>query len=67
MKHIPNILTILRLFACPLLIYLFYSNVHIFENKNITLIALILFLFAFFTFFFSGYIVLKKKIRVKFR
>ena len=62
MKHIPNILTILRLFACPLLIYLFYSNVHIFENKNITLIALIIFLFACITDFFDGYLARKKKL-----
>ena len=54
MKHIPNILTILRLLACPLLIYLFYSKKH--------LAVLIIFLLACITDFFDGYLARKKNL-----
>ena len=54
MKHIPNILTILRLLACPLLIYLFYSKKH--------LAILIIFLLACITDFFDGYLARKKNL-----
>ena len=55
MKHVPNILTILRLLACPLLIYLFYSKKH--------LAVLIIFLFACATDFFDGYLARKKNLK----
>ena len=55
MKHIPNILTVLRLLACPLLIYLFYSKKH--------LAVLIIFLLACITDFFDGYLARKKNFK----
>ena len=55
MKHIPNILTVLRLLACPLLIYLFYSKKH--------LAILIIFLLACITDFFDGYLARKKNFK----
>ena len=58
MKHIPNILTILRLLACPLLIYLFYSKKH--------LAILIIFLLACITDFFDGYLARKRKFKSNF-
>ena len=55
MKHIPNILTILRLLACPLLIYLFYSKKH--------LAVLIIFLLACITDFLDGYLARKESLK----
>ncbi len=58
MKSIPNILTVLRLLACPLLIYLF-------EISN-NLWALIIFVLACLTDFFDGYLARKGNFKSNF-
>ena len=58
MKHIPNTLTILRLLACPLLIYLF-------EISNYLWI-LIIFVLACLTDFFDGYLARKRNFKSNF-
>ena len=55
MKSIPNILTILRLLACPILIYLFFFGTH--------LTILIVFILACITDFFDGYLARKKSLK----
>jgi len=58
MKSIPNILTILRLLACPILIYLFFFKVY--------LGILIIFILACLTDFFDGYIARKESLKSNF-
>ena len=58
MKHIPNILTILRLLSCPLLIYLFLYGTYF----NI----IIVFIFACLTDFFDGYLARKESLKSNF-
>ena len=58
MKSIPNILTILRLLACPILIYLFFFKVY--------LGILIIFTLACLTDFFDGYIARKESLKSNF-
>jgi len=58
MKSIPNILTILRLLACPLLIYLFGIANYLW--------ILIIFVLACLTDFFDGYLARKKNFKSNF-
>ena len=58
MKSIPNILTTLRLLACPILIYLFFFKIY----PGI----LILFILACLTDFFDGYIARKESLKSNF-
>ena len=58
MRHMPNILTVLRLLACPLLIFLVYS-----EEMYWTLIIFIL---ACLTDFFDGYLARKENFKSNF-
>ena len=58
MKNIPNILTVLRLLACPLLIFLVYS-----EEMYWTLIIFVL---ACLTDFFDGYLARKGSFKSNF-
>ena len=58
MKSIPNILTTLRLLACPILIYLFFFKVY--------LGILIIFILACLTDFFDGYIARKESLKSNF-
>ena len=58
MKSIPNILTILRLLACPILIYLFFFKIY--------LGILIIFILACLTDFFDGYIARKESLKSNF-
>ena len=63
MKHIPNILTILRLLACPLIIYLFiFGTVMFISAKKI----LIVFAIASLTDFFDGYLARKGNFKSNF-
>ena len=55
MKSIPNILTILRLLACPILIYLFFFKIY--------LGILIIFILACLTDFFDGYLARKESLK----
>ena len=55
MKNMPNILTILRLVACPILIYLFFFGTY--------LAILIVFILACLTDFFDGYLARKKNFK----
>ena len=55
MKQMPNILTVLRLLACPLLIYLFKPNMNAEEGYWV----LIIFVLACLTDFFDGYLARK--------
>ena len=63
MKHIPNILTIFRLLACPLIIYLFIFGtvMSIFAKK-----ILIVFVIASLTDFFDGYLARKGNFKSNF-
>ena len=58
MKSIPNILTILRLLACPILIYLFFFKIY--------LGILIIFILACLTDFFDGYLARKENLKSNF-
>jgi len=58
MKSIPNILTTLRLLACPILIYLFFFKIY--------LGILIIFILACLTDFFDGYIARKESLKSNF-
>ena len=58
MKNVPNILTTLRLLACPILIYLFFFKVY--------LGILIIFILACLTDFFDGYIARKESLKSNF-
>ena len=58
MKHVPNILTILRLLACPLLIYLFGIANYLW--------ILIIFVLACLTDFLDGYLARKKNFKSNF-
>ena len=58
MKSIPNILTILRLLACPILIYLFFFKIY--------LGILIIFILACLTDFFDGYLARKESLKSNF-
>ena len=58
MKNIPNILTILRLLACPLLIYLFEAKYFLW--------VLIIFILACLTDFFDGYLARKGNYKTNF-
>jgi len=55
MKSVPNILTILRLIACPILIYLFIFGTY--------LTILIVFMLACLTDFFDGYLARKENLK----
>ncbi len=55
MKHLPNILTILRLIACPILIYLFIFGTY--------LTIVFVFMLACLTDFFDGYLARKKSLK----
>ena len=63
MKNIPNILTVLRLLACPLLIYLFEFNIVGVNNSEG---ILIIFVLACLTDFFDGYLARKRKFKSNF-
>jgi len=58
MKYMPNILTVLRLLACPLLIYLY-------EINDLSLVLIIFFL-ACLTDFFDGYLAKKGNFKSNF-
>ncbi len=58
MKNIPNILTVLRLLACPFLIYLFEISNHLW--------ILIIFVLACLTDFFDGYLARKRDFKSNF-
>ena len=58
MKSVPNILTILRLLACPILIYLFFFGTY--------LTILTVFILACLTDFFDGYLARKKSLKSNF-
>ena len=70
MKSIPNILTVLRLLACPLLIYLFeISQTHqtVYTSSNsIYLWILVIFVLACLTDFFDGYLARKGNFKSNF-
>ena len=66
MKNLPNILTILRLLACPILIYLFYSDPYILQDSGQTWLILIIFILACLTDFFDGYLARKKNLQTNF-
>ena len=63
MKNVPNILTVLRLLACPLLIYLFEFNI---VGTNNFLLVLIIFVLACLTDFFDGYLARKRNFKSNF-
>lgn len=61
MKHIPNLLTLLRLLMIPLFFFVFYSG-----NENATIQALIVFIVASATDVLDGYLARKYEVVSKF-
>jgi len=71
MKNIPNILTVLRLLACPLLIYLFspafrYKYENLLTDASPLRWILIIFVLACLTDFFDGYLARKESYKSNF-
>ena len=69
MKSIPNILTILRLLACPLLIVLFIEQGEAGDTDKLYyyyILILIVFMLACLTDFFDGYLARKRNLKSNF-
>ena len=59
MKSMPNILTILRLLACPILIFLFVYG----DYRSTEIWVLLIFVLACLTDFFDGYLARKENLK----